>query len=84
MSQVSSVATSRVSAAIRSNTSSKPTHSKASTLRSRLSANTQLTQILEEQLCVDEYGFTDKTCKKCSMRLTIEEVMALVIPLDAN
>ena len=45
-------------------------------------ASTSLTAVLEEKLCVDEYGYTDKTCKRCSTKLSIEEVMASVCPLD--
>ena len=56
----------------------------ASTIRTRLTSNTALTAILEEKLMVDEYGFTDKTCKRCRTRLSIEEVLALVVPLDEN
>jgi ribosomal protein L40E len=33
---------------------------------------------------IDEYGFTNKSCRSCGNNLSIEEVIALSIPLDAN
>ena len=56
--------------------------SQASSMLSRSSVNSSLTAVLEEKLCVDEYGYTDKLCKRCSTKLSIEEVMASVVPLD--
>lgn len=53
-------------------------------LQSRLSLNTQLCEFLEAHLVVDEYGFTDKVCKKCGNRLSLEEILALCVPLSGE
>ena len=51
---------------------------------SRTSVNSGITAVLEEKLSCDEYGYTDKSCKRCSSKLSIEEVMALVVPLNED
>ena len=53
-------------------------------LQSRLSLSTKLCEFLEAHLVVDEYGFTDKTCKKCGNRLSLEEILALCVPLSGE
>lgn len=49
---------------------------------SKLSSH--LTEVLENFLIIDEYGFTDKACRTCESRLSFEEVVALCIPMDSN
>lgn len=56
----------------------------STSIQSRLSLSTKLCQFLEEHLMVDEYGFTDKTCRKCSNRLSLEEILALCVPLGGE
>lgn len=97
MSEISSVRTSRVqSIAAKSIVSSYACSSKMSRVSSKSSsvpgskisalskATSHLTELLQQRITVDEYGFTDKTCRNCSSHLSIEEIIALSIPLDAN
>ena len=84
MSTVSSVATSKVNSVVRRSSATSSKASNASSMVSRSSVSTCLTAVLEEKLCVDEYGYTKMTCKRCSSQLSIEEVMALVVPLNED
>ena len=98
MSEYSSVRTSRVqSIAAKSIISIGPSSSRMSRVSSKVSsvptskittalsqATSHLTEILSTKLVIDEYGFTNKTCRSCSTNLSIEEVIALTIPLDTN
>lgn len=60
------------------------TGSVRTSLQSRLSLSTKLCEFLEAHLVVDEYGFTDKACKKCGNHLSLEEILALCVPLSAE
>lgn len=97
MSEYSSVRTSRVqSIAAKSIISSCTASSRMSRVTSKISsvptskitgisqATSHLTELLCEKLVIDEYGFTEKTCRNCQNRLSIEEIIALAIPLDSN
>ena len=97
MSEFSSVRTSRVqSIAAKSIVSSHACTSQMSRVSSKASsvagskitgfskASSHLTELLQEKLFVDEYGFTDKTCRNCMNQLSIDEIIALAVPLDAN
>ena len=50
-------------------------------LQTRASLSSQLCEFLEANVTLDEYGFTDKVCKKCGNRLSLEELIALCVPL---
>jgi hypothetical protein len=69
-------AASRVSAA----SQRTKTNYNAPTLLS--SVNSNITEFLEAKLMVDEYGYTDKTCRNCKDVLTLDEILAFCIPLD--
>ena len=45
-------------------------------------ATSQLIDIISSKISIDEYGFTNKTCRNCSSFLSVEEIIALAIPLD--
>lgn len=95
MSDFSSVRTSRVqSIAAKSILSVGVTSSRMSRVSSKISsvpsskisaalsqATSHLTELLSSKLLIDEYGFTNKACRSCSNNLSIEEVIALTIPL---
>ncbi len=53
----------------------------AVSLQTRASLSSQLCEFLEANVTLDEYGFTDKVCKKCGNRLSLEELIALCVPL---
>jgi hypothetical protein len=53
----------------------------AISLQTRASLSSQLCEFLEANVTLDEYGFTDKVCKKCGNRLSLEELIALCVPL---
>lgn len=96
MSEFSSVRTSRVqSIAAKSILSVGAMSSRMSRVSSKISsvpsskitaalsqATSHLTEILSSKIQIDEYGFTNKVCRSCSNNLSIEEVIALSIPLD--
>ena len=97
MSEFSSVRTSRVqSIAAKSIISSHGPGSVMSRVSSKISsvpsskitgvshATSHLTELLSAKINIDEYGFTDKACRNCSNLLSIEEIIALTIPMDAN
>jgi hypothetical protein len=97
MSEYSSVRTSRVqsiaaksvlSSAIHSSRMSRISSKASSVPTSKITgvsqATSHLTELLQSKLLIDEYGFTDKACKTCSNHLSIEEIVALTIPLDSN
>lgn len=68
-----------------SRVSSKISSVPSSKIASALSAATShLTELLSSKMIIDEYGFTNKSCRSCGNVLSIEEVIALSIPLDAN
>ena len=47
-------------------------------------ATSHLTELLQSKFIIDEYGFTNKECRNCLNHLSIEEIIALSIPLDSN
>lgn len=62
----------------------KPSHDIATlpvSLQTRASLSSQLCEFLEANVTLDEYGFTDKVCRKCGNRLSLEELIALCVPL---
>ena len=50
-------------------------------VKSRISLSSKLCEFLEANVVMDEYGFTDKACRKCGNRLSLEELLALCVPL---
>jgi hypothetical protein len=53
-----------------------------SSIVSRPGMNDEVLDWLEERVVMDEYGVTDKVCRNCSNKLSLEELIALTIPLD--
>lgn len=97
MSEFSSVRTSRVqsiaaksivSSNIHSSRMSRVTSHASSVPRSKITgmsqATSHLTEQLEDKFFIDEYGFTDKVCRTCANQLSIDEIIALAIPLDSK
>ena len=96
MSAYSSVNSARLSVAARSHATAssgltrisaqaaKPVPDSATlpvSLQTRASLSSQLCEFLEANVTLDEYGFTDKVCRKCGSRLSLEELIALCVPL---
>ena len=50
-------------------------------VQTRTSLSSQLCEFLEANIVLDEYGFTDKPCRQCGNRLSLEELIALCVPL---
>ena len=55
-----------------------------SSLMSRPGMNDEVLDWFEERVVMDEYGVTDKTCRNCNNKLSLEELIALTVPLDKD
>jgi hypothetical protein len=53
-------------------------------MMTRISNDSRLTEVIEQLLRIDEYGFTDKACSQCAQTMALEEVLALCMPSQAK